>query len=419
MAKQTLIAGIDIGSNRVACVVGAKDDNARLLKVLSGASVSCRDGIKAGAVINVQEATMAIDRAFEETEKAAGSSISEVIAAISGSFVKALNKKGAANVSHTNREITEETVANAIDSARKQIKLEADQEVLQIIPKEFILNQQKGIQNPIGMEGTFIEVDVHALVAPTSNIATIVKAMNSVDIPCDEKVYGYYAASDILATKEEKELGCIVVDFGGLTTGIVHYLDGIIRYTGEIIDNRGNTFGSDWITKDIMHKLRATFAVSKGVKELYGAAWAYPGLVNEEFTYQGADGRTSKKYDKNQLVEIICPRVEQLLGEIEKQMKSSPCGAQFLSGGIILTGGGSKLAGLQEAFERYFGCTVRIGVPNPEKVVGPEEIVSDPSFTAAIGALASTFTNSYSRRYSGSGGPGFWSKLIKWFEETF
>ena len=130
------------------------------------------------------------------------------------------------------------------------IKIDTEHEILQIVPREFILNQQRGIQNPIGMEGTFIEVDVHALVAASSNIGNILKAMNSVDIGCDEKVYGYLAASDILVTKEEKELGCLVVDLGGLTTGLVHYCDGIIRYTDEV------QVGSDYITRDIMHKLR-------------------------------------------------------------------------------------------------------------------------------------------------------------------
>ena len=413
MAKQELIAGLDIGSNHVCCVAGAIDEDARLIKILGCASVPCSDGIKAGAVINIQEAAMAIARAFEDTEKSAGSHIGNVILAVRGSFIESRNSKGVANINHSNREITEDTVANALDSARKMIKIDTEHEILQIVPREFILNQQKGIQNPIGMEGTFIEVDVHALVAVSSNIGNILKSMNSVDINCDEKVYGYLAASDVLVTKEEKELGCLVVDFGGLTTGLVHYADGIIRYTNEV------QVGSDYITRDIMHKLRASFAVSKEVKEMYGAAFAHQNLANTEFEYRGADGRSTKKYDRNQLVEIIQPRIEQILFVIEDVMKKSAFGGQFLSGGIILTGGGSSMEGLPEAFEKYFGCSVRVGTPNSDKVVGPNEIVSNPVYTAAIGAIASTLGNNYAVYAPKPSGSGFFSKIGKWFEETF
>lgn len=413
MAKQVLIAGLDIGSNQVCCVAGVRDDEARLIKVLGAATVPCSDGIKAGAVINIQEAAMSIARAFEDTEKSAGSHINTVIAAIRGAFIEAKNSKGVANINHSNREITEETVANALDSARKMIKIDSEHEILQVVPREFILNQQRGIQNPIGMEGTFIEVDVHALIASSSNIGNILKAMNSVDVPCDDKVYSYLAASDILVTKEEKELGCLVVDFGGLTTGLVHYADGIIRYTNEI------QVGSDYITRDIMHKLRASFVVSKEVKEMYGAAFSYPELKNTEFEYRGADGRTTRKYDRAQLVETIQPRIEQILFVIEEMMKKSPHGGHFLSGGIILTGGGCLLEGIPEAFEKYFGCSVRIGLPNSDKVVGPNEIVSSPVYTAAIGAMASTLSGTYSVYAPRSSGPGFFSRLSRWFEETF
>ncbi|MDR2425698.1 MAG: cell division protein FtsA [Endomicrobium sp.] len=413
MAKQELVAGLDIGSSQVCCVAGARDEDARLVKILGCACVPCSDGIKAGAVINIQEAAMSMARAFEETEKAAGSYIRSVVVAIRGSFVEAKNSKGVANINHSNREITEDTVANALDSARKMIKIDSEHEILQIVPREFILNQQHGIQNPIGMEGTFIEVDVHALVAASSNIGNIIKAMNSVDINCDDKVYGYLAAGDILVTKEEKELGCLVVDFGGLTTGLVHYADGIVRYTDEA------QVGSDYITRDIMHKLRASFAVSKEVKEMYGAAFTYSGLKNSEFEYKAADGRSVKKYERNHLVEIIQPRVEQVLFVIEDMMKKSSYGSQFLSGGIVLTGGGSQLEALSEAFEKYFGCSVRVGAPNSDKVVGPHEIVLNPVYTAAIGAVSSTMTNAYAVYAPKSSGNGIFSRIGKWFEETF
>jgi cell division protein FtsA len=261
------------------------------------------------------------------------------------------------------------------------------------------------------MEGTFIEVDVLALTASASNVANISKAMEHAGIRCDDKVYAYLSESELLVTKEEKELGCLVVDFGGLTIGLVHYADGIIRYVNEI------QVGSDYITRDIMHKLRATSATAKEIKELYGAALSAKEFANSEFEYRGADGRSSKKCDRAKLVEVIQPRIDQILFVIEETMKKSPTGRQFLSGGIILTGGASKLEGAAEAFEKYFGCSVRVGTPNPEKVVGPSEIVDDPVYTAAIGAVASTLLASYSTYVPASSGNGFFSKIFKWLNE--
>jgi cell division protein FtsA len=414
MAKQMLTAGIDIGSNQVCCVAGTIDEDKRLITVLGAAVIPCGDGIKAGAVINIQEAAVAIEKAFEETQKSSGNNIGSVIAAIRGSFIEAKDSKGVASVNHSDKEITEDTIAAALDNAEQTVKTDPEHDILQIVPKEYILNQQREIhiQNPIGMEATFIEVYVHALVAASSNIGHISKAMNSFGAQCEKKVYSYLAASDILVTKEEKELGCLVVDFGGLTTGLVHYAEGIIKYTGEI------PVGSDYITRDIMHKLRAASSESKKVKEKYGSVFVAPGLQETEFEYRGADGK-DKKYSKAQLVEIIQPRVEQVLFACEGAAKKGHFVGQFLSGGIILTGGGSLLDGLPEAFEKTFGCAVRIGVPNPEKVTGPADIVSNPVYTAAIGAIASSFSNSYlSYAPAARSGSGFVS-LIKRIWETF
>jgi cell division protein FtsA len=413
MSKKALIAGLDIGSGQVCCVAGICDEEARLVKILSAISVPC-DGIKAGAVINIQEAALAIGKAFEETEKVAGSQIGNVIVAMRGNFIKSKNSKGVANINYSNREVTGETVENALESARKQIRIVPDQEILQIIPREYILNQQRGIQNPIGMEGTYIEVDVHAFIASSSNLGNISKAMRSVGVNYDDRVFGYLVASDILVTREEKELSCLVIDFGGLTIGLVHYVDGVIRHTDELAD------GSDYITRDIGHKLRAAYSVSKEIKERYGAVFVHSDFKNEEFEYKAADGRNIKKCDRLELVNgIITPRMDRILYKIKEVMEKNDYGDEFLSGGIILTGGGSSLAGLAEAFEKAFNCSVRTGSPSSDRVIGPDEILLNPSHTTAIGAIAYNFSNLKSYSQKKSSGNGIVSKISKWFEEVF
>ncbi|MDR3275506.1 MAG: cell division protein FtsA [Endomicrobium sp.] len=413
MAKQTLIAGLDIGSSQICCVAGIRDEEARIVKVLSAVSVPC-DGIKAGAVVNIQEAALSIGKAFKETEKIAGSHISNIIIALRGNFIKSKNSKGAANINYSNKEITQETVDNALESAKKQIRVEPDQEIFQIVPREYILNQQRGIQNPIGMEGTYIEVDVHAFITSSSNMGNIAKAMSSVGVSYDDVVYGYLAASDILVTREEKELSCLAVDFGGLTTGLVHYVDGIIKHTDEIPD------GSDYITRDIGHKLRAAYSVSKEIKEIQGAVFVDTDFKNEEFEYKGADGRSRRKCDRLELVNgIITPRIDRILFKIKELMKKNDYGDEFLSGGIIITGGGSNLDGLAEAFEKAFNCSVRTGTPDPDKIIGPNEILLNSSYTTAIGAITYDFSNSKGYAQKKSSRSNILSKISKWFEEVF
>ncbi|MDR2666132.1 MAG: cell division protein FtsA [Endomicrobium sp.] len=414
MAKQTLIAGLDIGSNKICCVAGIRDDEARLIKIFGAVSVLC-DGIKAGAVIDIQEVAISIGEVFEKIEKITGNHVGDVVVAVRGNFIRSKDSRGFANINHSEREITQDTVQNALESARKQIKIDSDQEILQIVPREYILNQQKGIQNPIGMEGTYIEVDVYAFIVSSSNIGNITKAMTSVGINSNDRVYGYLAASNILVTKEEKELSCLVIDFGGLTTGLVHFVDGIVKHVDEISD------GSDYITRDIGHKLRASYSVSKEIKEMYGMAFVYKDFKNEEFEYKGADGRSTRKCDRLELVSgIITPRIDRILYEIKEIIEKNDYGCEFLSGGIILTGGGSNLPGLVEAFEKAFNCSVRTGVPDSNKIVCPNEILLDPSYTTAIGSLAYNFLNlkDYSRSDKSSRNNIF-LKISKWFEEVF
>ncbi|MDR1511837.1 MAG: cell division protein FtsA [Endomicrobium sp.] len=418
MAKRSLVAGLDVGSNKICCAAGMYDGEAKLIKIFGAVSVPC-DGIRAGAVIDIQEAAISIGEVFEKIEKATESYIENVVVALRGNFIKSKSSRGFANTNtnHSETEITRETVQSALESARKQIKMDSDEEILQIAPREYILNQQKGIQNPIGMDGTYIEVDVYAFIASRSNMGNIAKAMISVGINFNDKVYGYLAASNILVTKEEKELSCLVIDLGGLTTGLVHFADGIVKHIDEISD------GSDYITRDISHKLKSSYSISKEIKEMYGAAFVHKDFKSEEFEYKGADGRTTKKYDRLELVNgVITPRIDRILYEIKEIVERNGYGHEFLSGGIILTGGGSNLPGLVEAFEKTFDCSVRTGVPDSNKIVCPNEVLLNPSYATAIGSVAYGFLNlkDYSRDgKKSSKNNNIFSKISKWFEEVF
>jgi cell division protein FtsA len=411
MAKEELIAGLDVGSNKVCCAVGAYNERERTIKILAGSSVISNDGIREGAVIDIQEASRAIDKVVEDVEKTVGQSVKDAVLAARGRFIKAFNSKGMASINNAAREVTDEVVYAAIESAKKNVPPEADYEILQVVPREFILNSQRGIKNPIGQEATFIEVNALAFTASTCNVKNILKAMGPLD--CIDKVYGYLAASEIVVTKEEKELGCLVVDLGGHTTGITHYSEGLLRFAQEI------PVGFDYITRDIMHKLRASFNVAKDVKERYGAAFGGDGFVNEEFEYLGADGKTARKYSTAQLIDVILPRVDEIICDIDEMLKKTTSFEAFLSGGIILTGGGSNLLKISNAFEKAFNCSCRAALPDAERVIGPSDVVGNPLYTTAIGAVNAGFSNDYAASSAGSGGEGVFGKIKRILEETF
>jgi cell division protein FtsA len=413
MVKESLIAGIDVGSNQVCCVVGALDEEQKLVKILSGAISQCSDGIKSGAVIDIQEASNSMKRAYLEAEKTASGQIDAVIVSMRGNFIEAHNVKGVANI--PNKEVDEFVINEALASARESMKLENGKEVLQIAPKEFFLDQQR-VQNPIKMDGNIIEIEALSFVASSTNIVNILKTMSLSDIECADKIYSYMAASEILLRKEEKESGCLLIDFGALTTGIVYYEDGILRYTDEL------PVGSEHVTKDLMHKLRVSHQEAEKIKIEHGAAFCFSGFEDREFSYREADGVTEAKANRREIVEgVILPRMDQIFLSIINKMQKRP---NPNVPNIILTGGGSKLQYITRACEKCFEDFrpfVRIGFPLENKIVGPREIVLNQSYASAIGAIYCEFSNPYSSGVSKQQRDfgKFASKVKTFFKEIF
>ncbi|MDR0823284.1 MAG: cell division protein FtsA [Endomicrobium sp.] len=413
MVKESLVAGIDVGSNQICCVVGALDEEHKLVKILSGAVAPCPDGIKSGVVIDIGEASKAMHRAFSEAGRNIDGQIDNIAVAVRGNFIEAHNCKGVASI--PDKEVDESIVEEALGAAQDSIRLDTGKEVLQIVPREFLLDQTS-VQNPLRMEGNIIEIEALALVASTTNLTNILKALNGSNINCEERLYGYMVANDILLRKEEKESGCLLIDFGGSTTGIVHYEDSVLKYVYEL------PVGSDNITKDLMHKLRASYQEASRIKIEHGAAFCPDEFQNREFEYRAADGVTMMKTDRQEIVEqVIKPRLDQILYHIEETVKKkSP---QGVPGSIILTGGGSKLEYITTAFEKYFEDYrpfVRIGFPLESKIIGAQEVISDSVYTCAIGAIHSIFSNPYystsPQKNSLSGG---FNGIINWFKEIF
>jgi len=411
MAKSEIIAGLDIGSSQVCCVIGRISEDPRTLEVLGGARIPCR-GVKGGVVINLSETSYAVQKVVEQAEEQARETVRQIYLGLRGSHIESMNARGAINISRTDKEITAEDVSGAIENA-KTIRLSPDREILHTIPQEFSLNHQRGVPNPVGMEGNFLEVDVHILTGSSSHLSNIYKAIAQAGFEIVEPVYGLLSVGDLVITQEEKELGCLLIDMGGLTTGIAIYTEGSIRFSKEL------QVGSDFITRDISHSLRTSLSVAQDIKEKYGIAMGSLLKADGKFDFTGVDGRTIRESTRKQLVEIIQPRLDQIFVTIEEEIRQSNLADAIVAGGIIVTGGGSRLDGIMQAAEQALNSSTRIGLPQ-DITSGPEEIIGNTSYATAIALLRSDTSNSpgYAPQRT-SKGPGLIKKMKDWFEQSF
>jgi cell division protein FtsA len=384
MAKGDIVTGLDIGSTQVCCVMARKNvQNPQQLEIIGGMKIPCR-GVRGGVVINLQETAFSVQQVIEKTEEQTGETVRQIYLGLRGNHIESINARGAINISRTDKEITAEDVASAMENA-KTIRLSQDREILHAIPQEFSLDHQRGVPNPVGMEGTFLEVDVHVLIASSSHLSNIYKSIAQAGFEIIEPIYGLISVGDFVVTQEEKELGCLLIDMGGLTTGISIYAEGSVRFSKEL------QIGSDFITRDISHNLRTSLATAQSIKEKYGIAMKSLLKEDAKFDYTGVDGRAVRNSTQRQLVEIIQPRLDQLFVAVDQELKNSHMAETIIPGGVIVTGGGSQLSGMMEATEQALGCSSRLGLP--QDVEGIEEIIANPSYATAISLLKSEFFN--------------------------
>ena len=376
--KTELVAGLDMGSGRVTCLIGAPDAATGAVKVLGGSSVVCR-GLKGGVVINIIEAASAVNRAVEEAEAASGSTVSSVWLGVRGSHLQSFNNRGAYNIARTDREITADDVTSVVASARA-IPLSSDREILHVVPQGFSLDRQRGVPNPVGMEASLLEVDVHLVTASSAHLSNIMRAVAQAGFEIVEPVYGLLAAGELLVTPEEKELGCVLIDLGGQSISLGVYCEGALKYSKEI------SCGSDFITRDLAVGLKTSIATAERIKINHGIA--HPALLNGDADIEchGIDGRTPLRVKTSTMMGIILPRVEELFSVVADDLQNSSYADVVAPGGAILTGGGALMPGTETAASQILGVSVRRGVPHPDLVQVDEAWLS-PAYSTALGLL--------------------------------
>jgi cell division protein FtsA len=351
--EENRFIGLDIGTTKIACIISELDSNNELKIV--GVGVSPSDGLRKGVVVNIDKTVNSIRKAVEEAELMAGVEVDSVYVGIAGDHIRAINSKGVVAISRQDNEITELDVVRAIDAA-KAVSIPMDREILHVIPQEFIVDEQKGIKDPIGMCGVRLETQVHIITGAVTSAQNIYKSVEKAGLKVRDLVLEPLASSYAVLEKDEKELGVALIDMGGGTTDIAIYFDDSIRHTAVV------GLGGKNVTSDIAIGIRTPIERAEEIKIQHGCAYSPLVKSDQYITVPGVGGREQREVSKAVLASIIEPRVEEILSLVLREIKRTEY-ADTLGAGVVLTGGGALMEGIQELAEKVFEMPVKIGIP--------------------------------------------------------
>jgi cell division protein FtsA len=404
-----LIVGLDIGTSKVVAIVCEVTDQDAVEIIGIGSHPS--RGLKKGVVVNIESTVQSIQRAVEEAELMAGCEIHSVYAGIAGSHIRSINSHGI--VAIRDEEVTAGDVERVIDAARA-VAIPADQKMLHILPQEFIIDNQEGIMEPIGMSGVRLEAKVHIVTGAVSAAQNIIKCVRRCGLEVDDIILEQLASSYSVLSEDEKGLGVCLVDIGGGTTDIAVFTDGAIRHTAVI------PIAGDQVTNDIAVALRTPTQYAEDIKIKYGCALTQIANASETIEVPGVGERRPRRLARQTLAEVIEPRYDELFTLVQAELRRSGF-EDLIASGVVLTGGSSKMEGVVELAEEVFHVPVRLGVP--QNISGLVDVVRNPIHATGVGLLLYGHQQRYTRSKpalrSGSGGKGVWARMKSWFQGNF
>jgi len=408
-----LIVGLDIGTSKVVAIVAAPVLNAGpnepALEIIGIGSHPAR-GMKKGVVVNIESTVQSIQRAVEEAELMAGCQIHSVYAGIAGSHIRSLNSHG--TVAIRDKEVTQSDIERVLDAA-KAVHFPGDQQLLHVMPQEYIIDNQEGIREPIGMSGVRLEAKVHLITGAVSAAQNISKCIERCGLTVDGIILEQMASSYSVLEHDEKELGVCLVDIGGGTTDIAVFVDGAIRHTAVI------PIAGDQVTNDIAVALRTPTQYAEEIKMKYACALTQLAREDETIEVPSVGERPPRQLARQTLAEVVEPRYEELLMLIQAELRRSGF-EELLAAGVVLTGGSSKMEGVIELAEEVFHLPVRLGMP--QHVGGLVEVVRNPIHATGVGLLL--FGNEeeavgQSETKMGSGFKSMLERMKSWFQGNF
>jgi cell division protein FtsA len=409
MAKENrnLVVGLDIGTSKVAALVGELAPDGTL-EVLGMGSHESR-GLKKGVVVNIESTVAGIQRALEEAELMADCKIASAFTGIAGGHIRSFNSTGMVAVK--DREVSAVDVERAVETA-KAVNIPTDQQILHVLRQEFIIDGQEDVREPVGMSGVRLEVKVHIITGAVSAAQNIVKCVRRCGLEVNDLILQPLASARAVLSADERDLGVCLVDIGGGTTDLAIFTHGAIRQTAVI------PIAGDQITNDIAMALRTPTAEAETIKIRHGVALRQLADANEMIEVPGIGDRGPRVMSRQTLAEVIEPRVEELFSLVQKVLRESGY-EELLSSGIVLTGGSAMMQGMTELGEEIFHMPVRVGTPRYQGGLG--DVVRNPRYATAMGLLQEGAWQIQQGRVSRQNGSvrAVFGRMRDWFQKNF
>ncbi len=399
-----LVVGLDIGTTKICAVVGEVHDN-RVDIIGIGRHPSV--GLRRGVVVNIESTVHSIREAIAEAERMAGCEIGSVYVGIAGSHIKGFNSHGLIAIKHN--EIRQDDIDRVVDAARA-VPIPPDEEVIHVLPQEFVVDGQTEIQDPIGMTGVRLEADVHIVTGSVTAVHNIVKCCNRAGLEVDDVVLEPLGSAEAVLTREEMELGVGLLDIGGGTSDLAVFADGTIKHTFVL------GLGGHNLTNDLSIGLRTPIKEAERLKEEFGCSMASMIDKDQVIEVPSVGGRKSRKLSRRVMGEILEPRVEEMLTLINQEMVDSNY-KEMVNAGIVMTGGTSILENMVDLAEQIFDLPVRIG--NPEDIGGVVDVVSTPQWATGVGLVVFGMKNGPGAAFRQQGGGIFGrvaGRMKDWFK---
>jgi len=370
---ENIIAGLDIGTTKICCIIGEARDEKEVDIIGIGTHPS--RGLRKGVVVNIESTVESIKGAVEEAELMAGCEIDSVYVGIAGGHIKGFNSHGVIAVK--NKEVSQFDIDRVLEAAQA-VAIPPDREVIHIIPQEYILDEQEGIREPLGMSGVRLEAKVHIVTGAVTSAQNIVRSVNKAGLEVKDIVLEPLASSDAVLDRDEKELGVAMVDIGGGTSDLAIFFEESIKHTSVL------AIGGNHITNDIAIGLRTPQAEAEKIKKTYGCAMT--ALVRKDDTIEvpSTGGRESRILSRQILSEIIEPRVEEMFHLIKREVEISGF-SELIASGVVLTGGAASMEGITDLAEKIFKLPVRRGFP--KGIGGLVDVVSSPMYATSVGLI--------------------------------
>jgi cell division protein FtsA len=379
--KEQYVAAIDIGTTKIVAIVGSKNENGKI--EILGLSKAPSRGVKRGVVLNIEETVNAIETTVQDVQKRSGIIFSEVFVGIAGQHIKSMKSRGYIMRDNYDDEITKEEVFRLIEDMHK-IHIEIGEEIIHVIPQNFIVDNETGVKSPIGMCGRRLEANFHIVIGQVAAAKNIEKCIRKANLTVKDMILEPLASSDAVLTDDEKEAGVVLVDIGGGTTDVAVYYDNIIRHTAVI------PFGGNVVTKDIKEGCAILQRHAEQLKIQYGSALGDIAPEDKVVSIPGISGREPKEISFKSLAYIIQSRMEEIIDAVNFEIQNSGY-ADKLAAGVVITGGGSMLKHLPQLMKFKTAMDVRIGLPNEHLAGSAKSEINQPMYATSIGLIMRGF----------------------------